>query len=91
MKTSLQTRVSVLITLIILSISVICHVSFHLSAHRSKEREFRGADPRCPIAFSKAAEEGLLEKNRNLIKKVRHYPGAGRLADTGLFEQLGSG
>ncbi len=68
MKTSLQTRVAVLITLIILSISFFGTCLFTSAAHRSKERELRGRGSALSYALSKAAEEGLLKKDLNLVK-----------------------
>jgi hypothetical protein len=70
MKTSLQTRVSILITLIILSISIIATCLFNSSAHRSKERELSGRGSALSYALSKAAEEGIVTGDPVLIMKA---------------------
>lgn len=70
MKTSFQTRVSLLITLIILSVSFFGTLLFTTAAHRSKAHELRGRGSALSFALSKAAAEGLLNNDLNLIKKA---------------------
>ena len=70
MKISLQTKVAVIVALVIISVSLISTYQF-ISAHsRSKEqgRVIRGMA--LSYALSKAAEEGLINEDLDLIKKA---------------------
>ena len=72
MKLSLQTRVSIVITLTIILISAVSTYLF-TSAHRgSAERGLLVRGEALTYALSKAAEEGLLKEDLNLIKKASH-------------------
>ncbi len=69
MKGSLQMRVSVFITLIILLISTISTYLF-ISVHsKSKEQGLEVRGTALAYALAKAAEEGLVKEDLNLIKK----------------------
>ncbi len=70
MKASLQTKVSVFVTLTILFISSFGTYLFTSAHHRSKEREFTVRGSALAYALSKAAEEGLIKEDLNLIKKA---------------------
>lgn len=72
MRVSLQTKVSVFVTLIILFISSFGTYLFTSAAHRSKEREFNVRGGALSYALSKAAEEGLLKEDLSLIKKASY-------------------
>lgn len=72
MKISLQTKVAVFITLIIVSISAISTFLFTTAHSRSKGkgRIIRGTA--LGYALSHAAEEGLIHEDLDLIKKASH-------------------
>lgn len=72
MKLSLKTKVSIFLTLVIIIISVISTYLFTSAHSRSKEkgRIIRGT-ALC-YALSKAAEEGLINENLDLIKKASY-------------------
>jgi signal transduction histidine kinase/CheY-like chemotaxis protein/HAMP domain-containing protein len=72
MRLSLQTRVSVFITLIIVAVSLVSTYLF-VAVHLHSEEEgliARGAA--LSYALSKAAEEGLIDEDLNLIRKASH-------------------
>ncbi len=70
MRFSLQTRVSVFITLIILAVSLVSTYLF-VSAHlRSEEKGMLARGSALSYALSKAAEEGLINEDLNLIRKA---------------------
>jgi PAS domain S-box-containing protein len=72
MKISLQTRVSVFTTLIILFISAVGTYLFAANYSKSKEQEFSVRGSALSYALAKAAEEGLLKEDLNLIKKASY-------------------
>jgi len=72
MKASLQTKVSVVITLTIVLISAFSTYLFTSAHQRSAERGMLVRGEALSYALSKAAEEGLLKEDLNLIKKASY-------------------
>src|SRR5512135_1664811 len=70
MKLSLKTRVSVLLTLVILAISAASTYLFVTTHIRSEERGMLARGSALNYALAKAAEEGLAHEDLNLIKKA---------------------
>ena len=88
MKVSLQTKVSVFVTLIILFISSFGTYLFISAANRSKEREFDVRGSALSYALSKAAEEGLLKEDLSLIKKASYLIKAPDVARAQVFSNI---
>jgi PAS domain S-box-containing protein len=72
MKLSLRTRVSVLLTLVILVISAVSTYLFVTTHIKSKERGMLSRGNALSYALAKAAEEGLVNEDLNLIKKASY-------------------
>lgn len=72
MKLSLRARVSVLLTLVILVISVVSTYLFVAAHIRSKERGMFARGSALSYALAKAAEEGLANEDLSLIKKASY-------------------
>ncbi len=72
MKLSLKTRVSVVVTLVILAISAVSTYLFVTTHIRSKERGMVARGNALSYALAKAAEEGLVHEDLNLIKKASY-------------------
>ena len=70
MKLTLKTKVSIFITLIIIIISVATTYLYTSSHSRSKERGLMARGAALSYALSKAAEEGLMHEDLDLIKKA---------------------
>lgn len=70
MKLSLRTKVSLVITAIIIVISGVSACLFTTAHSRSKEKGGIQRGAALSYALSKAAEEGLLKEDLNLIKKA---------------------
>jgi len=102
MKLSLRTKVSLVIAAIILVISGISTYLFTTAHSRSKERGSIQRGTALSYALSKAAEEGLLKEDLNLIKKasslikaddvklVQVYSNIWNIVDVYPFDQLKS-
>ena len=72
MKASLQTRASVFITLTIILISAFSTYLFTSAHRRSAEQSLVVRGTALAYSLSKAAEEGLLKEDLNLIKKASY-------------------
>ncbi|MDA8423239.1 MAG: ATP-binding protein [Nitrospiraceae bacterium] len=72
MKASLQTRVSIFITLTIILISAFSTYLFTSAYRRNAEQSLVVRGTALSYSLSKAAEEGLLKEDLNLIKKASH-------------------
>ena len=70
MKLSLQAKVSLLVALIIILISAVSTYLFTTAHSRSKEKGRLQRGAAFSYALSKAAEEGLIREDLNLIKKA---------------------
>ncbi len=70
MRTSLQTKASILVTLVILAISIVSAYLFMSSYSRSREKALIERGLALSYALSKAAEEGLVHEDLDLIKKA---------------------
>jgi two-component system, cell cycle sensor histidine kinase and response regulator CckA len=70
MRISLRTRVLVLVTLVIVIIGVITTALFTAAFIRSEERGLVKRGTALSYALSRAAEEGLVNEDLNLIKKA---------------------
>lgn len=70
MKLSLQIKVSIFITLIVVIISVITTYFFTTAYSRSKERGLMERGAALCYALSNAAEGGLIHEDLDLIKKA---------------------
>ncbi len=72
MKASLQTRVSIFITLTIILISAFSTYLFTSAYRRNAEQSLVVRGTALSYSLSKAAEEGLLKEDLNLIKKASY-------------------
>ena len=72
MRLSLQTKVSIFVTLIILIISAFSTYLFTTQHGRSKERGLIIRGTALSYSLSKAAEEGLVKEDLSLIKKASY-------------------
>ncbi len=70
MRTSLQTKASLFVTLVIVAISIVSTWLFTSAYSRSKERGLIARGTALSYSLSKAAEEGLINEDLNLIKKA---------------------
>ncbi len=70
MRTSLQTKASLFVTLVIVAISIVSTYLFISAYSRSKERGLIARGTALSYSLSKAAEEGLVNEDLNLIKKA---------------------
>lgn len=69
MRTSLQTKASLFVTLIIIVISLISTYLFTSAHSRSKDKGLIARGTALSYSLSKAAEEGLINEDLDLIKK----------------------
>ncbi len=102
MKLSLRTKVSLVITAIIIVISGVSTCLFTTAQSRSKEKGSIQRGEALSYALAKAAEEGLLKEDLNLIKKtssllqaedvtlVQVYSNIWNIVDAYPFDQLKS-
>jgi signal transduction histidine kinase/CheY-like chemotaxis protein len=72
MRLSLQTRVSVFITLIMVAVSLVSTYLFVTAHLRSEEKGMTARGTALSYALSQAAEEGLVNEDLSLIRKAAH-------------------
>jgi two-component system, cell cycle sensor histidine kinase and response regulator CckA len=88
MKVSLQTKVSVFVTLIIVAISAVSTVFFTTAYKQSTEKGLLSRGSALSYSLSKAAEDGLIHENLDLIQKASNVIKAPDVSLAQVFSDL---